>query len=113
MDLEAVPIQVQTPPKEDEIETLPEPVDPIESFEMVEKADEEEEEEEEEEVEGNQVAEEAREDEIVVENAKNGIKQQNDDEDQESSLSSAPGSEVDPPTPKTGLYFICFSRPKL
>jgi len=101
MDIEAITIQVQTPPKDDEVETPPEPDDPVESFEMVENPEEEENE-------GEQVGhaaeiENTREDEIVVEDADPN---RNGNHDNESSLSSAPGSDADAETFKSGIYHL-------
>jgi hypothetical protein len=100
MDVEANPVQVQTPPKEDEIETLPEAVDLTEAFEIVENPGEEDEDEEEEE----EVAEEVHADEIVVEDADPKVEEQSRHRDQDSSLSSAPGSEADNGTSKTRTH---------
>jgi hypothetical protein len=94
MDLEATPIQIQTPPKDDEMETPPEPADPIEPFDMVERPDGEEEEQE--------IAEEAHDDEIVVEDAVHEVEVQNGDNDQESPLSSDPESDADIEASKNG-----------
>lgn len=110
MDFEAIPIQIQTPPKEDEIETLPEPVDSNESFEMIKNPDEDEDEEEEQE---EEIAEETHDDEIVVEAE---VEDQNSNKDHETSLSSDPGSEANPETPKSGKYplsRLCNSKTSL
>lgn len=105
MDLEAIPIQIQTPSKEDEDETLPEPNDSLESVmtddqfaEEVESNAEETndaDEEMEEETPTGPMDQATREDEIVVGDAKDELDEQNGDHDRNSSLSSAPGSEVD------------------
>ena len=101
MDLETITIQIQTPPKEDEIESPPEQDEPIESFEMSDKP-EEEENQGEEDGHAPEIEEETRQDEIVVEDAVHEAQRQNGNHDRESSLSSAPGSEADAETPKSG-----------
>jgi len=105
MDLEAIPIQIQTPSKEDEDETLPELNDPLESVMTDDQFAEEETEsdaeekpdpdEEEEETPAEPMDEDTREDEIVVGDANAELAHQNGDHDRNSSLSSAPGSEAD------------------
>lgn len=102
-------IQVQTPPKDDDLE-MPELSVPPEDFDSDESAGEEEESEpiatpepwpvEEAEL----VVEETRDDEIVVEDqneGKNGANR-NGNEDGESVLSSPPDSDAEPDTSKTG-----------
>ena len=86
MDIEANPIQIQTPPKEDEIENLPETIDPMEPFKMVEKPGEEKEEDED-------MREDVHNDEIVVEDAEAGVEEGYRNRDQDSSLSSPPDYE--------------------
>jgi hypothetical protein len=112
MDLEAIPIQIPTPSKEDEDETLPEPNDPLESFmtdeqfaeqEAKDHAVEKPEEPAEEEKSAEPVDEETRDDEIVVGDANDEVPQQNGHHGRDSSLSSAPGSEAeDADDPKPG-----------
>jgi hypothetical protein len=99
MDLEAIPIQIQTPPKDDEIESPPEQDDSIESIEMIDKPDEEEEEDEH----APEIEEETRGDEIVVEDAVHDVRRHNGNRDRESSLSSDPGSEADGEASKSGM----------
>jgi hypothetical protein len=111
MDLEAIPLQIQTPPKDDEIETPPEQDDPIESFEMIDNPQDEENEDEEDEH-APEIEEETRQDEIVVEDANHGIQRQNGNQDRESSLSSAPGSEADAENSKSGnTSLVCSKKP--
>ena len=105
MDLEAIPIQIQTPSKEDEDETLPEPNDPLESLLTDDQFAEEVEGDAEEKNDAYEMDEEThaepkdqdtREDEIVVGDAKDELAKQNGDHHRSSSLSSAaPGSEAD------------------
>ena len=101
MDLEAIPIQIQTPPKDDEAESPAEQEDSIESIEMIDKPEEEEDNEE-----GGEhapeIEEETREDEIIVEDRNDEVQQQNGNRDRESPLSSAPGSEADAEYSKSG-----------
>jgi hypothetical protein len=100
MDLEAITIQIQTPPKDDEIDSPLEQDDSIGSLEMIDRPDEEESKEEEDEH-APDVEEETRDDEIVVEDVVHEDQRQNGNHDHESSLSSAPGSEADVETPKS------------
>lgn len=105
MDLEAIPIQIQTPSKEDEDETLPELNDPLESvmtddqFAEEVQSDAEEKnnaaEEMDEETPAEPKDQNTRENEIVVGDAKDELAEQNGDHNRSSSLSSAPGSEAD------------------
>ena len=101
MDLEAITIQIQTPPKDDEIESPLEQDDSIGSLEMIDRPDEEESRGEEDEH-APDFEEETRDDEIVVEDVVHEVRRQNGNHDHESSLSSAPGSEADAETPKSG-----------
>lgn len=102
MDLEAIPIQIQTPSKEDEDETLPELNEPLESI-MTEdhiavefKGDEEEKPDDvtEEETPAEPMDQDIRDDEIVVGDVNDELAQQNGHHTRHSSLSSAPGSEA-------------------
>jgi hypothetical protein len=113
MDLEAIQIQIPTPSKEDEDETLPEPNDPLESFMSTDEQFAEQEaknhaleksvEPAEEEKSAEPMDEETRDDEIVVGDANDEVPQQNGHHGRDSSLSSAPGSEAeDADDPKTG-----------
>jgi hypothetical protein len=101
-------IQVQTPPKDDDLE-MPELSVPPEDFDSDESAGEEEESEpiatpEPWSVEAELVVEETRDDEIVVEDQNEGENgaNRNGNEDGESVLSSPPDSDAEPDTSKTG-----------
>src|SRR5579862_6767615 len=102
-------IQVQTPPKDDDLE-MPELSVPPEDSEIDDSVDEEEEPEP---IAVEGAAEEAepvvdtRDDEIVVEDEDVGQNEENrnGNEDGESGLSSAPDSDAEPDTSKTGDPF--------
>ena len=105
MDLEAIPIQIQTPPKEDEMETPPPAL--VDLFVMDDDPEEYEQEEEEEEKKKEEEFElEKRDDEIVVEDAENDVDGQNGHQEHETSLSSAPSSDDEKETPKPGTHAI-------
>jgi hypothetical protein len=80
-------IQIQTPPKDNESDTPPETSDALEPFELDERPADDEDFEE--------IEAEPRPDEIVVENKSDDEEEdQNGEHNAESSLSSAPGSDV-------------------
>ena len=95
MDLEAVPIQVQTPPKEEESENSEDQNESIEPFSMDEKPAEGEEAVE-------PTEEKLRDDEIIVENAENEDGDKNGVLEHEGSPMSDLGSDVEPQAPKNG-----------
>ena len=111
MELEAITIQTQTPSREDEDETVPEPNDPLESFMPYEPYVDEEGNESEEPAEETpaEPMEETREDEIVVEGGNDEVAQQDSLRERDSSLSSAPGSEAD--DAQVSRPCNCYSEP--
>jgi len=93
MDVGAVPIQVQTPPKEDEPEAAPEPSsDPMDSIEVSDKPDFAQDAGNDED---DDAGEEKRDDEIVVGTNGTGVGEK-DGHGSETSLSSALGSDAEP-----------------
>jgi hypothetical protein len=89
-------IQIQTPPKDTETDTPPETSDAFEPFELDERPDDVEDFEE--------IEAEPRPDEIVVENKTDDEEEdQNGEHDAESSLSSAPGSDIGGEEPNTSV----------
>jgi hypothetical protein len=96
MDVEAIPIQVQTPPKEDEPEPAPEPPsEPMDSIEVFNEPDIAQDagngdaNDDDEEEDGK------RDDEIVVGTNGNGVAKE-DEHGSDSPLSSAPDSDAEP-----------------
>jgi hypothetical protein len=96
MDSETNPIQVQTPPKDDDEEAPLESSDSIEPFEMDENPEAEVREPE-------MIDEDERGDEIIVESAEHEVDKQNDGPDHDSPLSSAPDSEIEADISKSGM----------
>ena|SRR5205809_554442 len=93
-----IAIQIQTPPKDDEVESQPGPHEPTESFEAVENPEKDEE--------GGETDEDPRADEIVVgdDEELEELEEHNGDYDHETSLSSPPGSVAGPETSKEGIH---------
>ena len=105
MDLEANPIQIQTPPIEDDIDAPAEQGETIEPSAMDDQPAEEE---------ATGITEEApHDDEIVVEDDHGQGKDKNDAHNRESPLSSAPPSEAEAAAAEAGrrnLIFVLKSR---
>lgn len=101
MDLEAAPIQVQTPPKEEESENSEDQNESIEPILMDEKPADEEEAIE-------PIEEKLRDDEIVVENAEDESGDKDGIHEREDSPLSDLGSDAEPQAPKNGsrLYVL-------
>jgi hypothetical protein len=91
MDVEAIPIQVQTPPKEDEPEPAPEPsTEPMDSIEVSDPPDIVHDAED-----GDTDEDDQRDDEIVVETNGNGVGEEEEPRS-DSPLSSAPDYDAEP-----------------